>query len=120
MFPPQIIILFIEEASISMMIWLFLKQKLVVCFKPDVKLIKMKYFYFFLIVLFFFSCSSSNDKILKEATNLYNESLAIEEEVLPKFEELEQISNSINIQGRALTEEEIKTLHDSANIDALQ
>jgi hypothetical protein len=45
---------------------------------------------------------------LKEASEIHDQSLEIEKEVAKKFDSLEQISNSINIQGRALTEEEIK------------
>lgn len=62
----------------------------------------------FLIAFLVFGCSSGNEKILQEATDIHNQSLTIEKEILPKFEELEQAKNSINIQGRALTEEEIK------------
>lgn len=72
----------------------------------------MKYFNLFLITILIFGCSSGNEKILKEATEIYKQSLEIEQEVLPKFEELEQAKNSINIQGRALTEEEIKFTRD--------
>ena len=43
-----------------------------------------------------------------EASQIYNESIEIEKEIDPRFEALEQTKNSINIQGRALTEEEIK------------
>jgi uncharacterized protein YcfL len=68
----------------------------------------MKYLNLLLTTFLIFSCSSSNEKILKEASELHEQSLNIEKEVLSKFEELEQTKNSINIQGRALTEEEIK------------
>jgi len=72
----------------------------------------MKYLSLFLIAILIFSCSPNYDEILKEATEVYKQSLEIEQEILPKFEELEQASNSINIQGRALTEEEIKFTRD--------
>ena len=68
----------------------------------------MKYINAILIVIFLFSCSSSDKKILQEATNIHNQSLEVEKEVSEKFEELQQVSNSINIQGRALTEDEIR------------
>jgi hypothetical protein len=68
----------------------------------------MKYLTSLLIAILFFSCSSSNEKVLKEAIEIHEQSLAIEKEISTRFEELEQAKNSINIQGRALTEEEIK------------
>jgi hypothetical protein len=68
----------------------------------------MKYLNLILITSLIFGCSSGNEKILKEASELHEQSLNIEKEVLSKFEELEQAKNSINIRGRALTEEEIK------------
>ena len=68
----------------------------------------MKYLTSILIAILFFSCSSNNEKVLKEAVEIHEQSLAIEKEISTRFEELEQVKNSINIQGRALTEEEIK------------
>ncbi len=53
-------------------------------------------------------CPPSNENALKEATEIYNRSLGIEKEIQPKLEELIQARNSINIQGRALTAEEIQ------------
>ncbi len=68
----------------------------------------MKYLNLLLIAVLILSCSSNNEEILKEAIEIHNQSLEVEKETSEKFEELQQTSNSINIQGRALTEEEIK------------
>ncbi len=68
----------------------------------------MKYLIPFLMVFTINNCSSNNEQVLKEAVEIHEQSLTIEKEVQSKYDELEQIKNSINIQGRALTEEEIK------------
>ncbi len=68
----------------------------------------MKYFNLILITFLLVSCSSGNEKMLQEATELHEQSLKIEKEISIKFEELEQLKNNINIQGRALTDAEIK------------
>ena len=68
----------------------------------------MKNISLILVVVLFFGCSSNNEKILQEAAEIHQQSLEIEKEVTKKFDSLQQASNSINIQGRALTEEEIK------------
>jgi hypothetical protein len=68
----------------------------------------MKYLSLIFIAFFICTCSSSNEKVLKKANEIYDQSIKIEKEVAKKYDSLEQVSNSINIQGRALTEEEIK------------
>ena len=62
----------------------------------------------FTVLLLIFSCGDSNnkDQLMKEALDIHNQTMAMEKEILPKLEELEQAKNSINIQGRALTDEE--------------
>lgn len=61
-------------------------------------------------ILFLFSCSTSknvDNQVLEEAFNIHSESTSIENGLLSKIEDLNQIKNQINIQGRALTEDEI-------------
>ena len=72
----------------------------------------MKYLTLFLLAFLLANCSSSNEKTLKEAVEIHEQSLEVEKEIAPKFEALEQAMNSINIQGRALTEDEIKFTRD--------
>lgn len=53
--------------------------------------------------------SSQKDKaILEEAWKVHTEAMEIEQNIKPQLEELAQLKNSINVQGRALTPEEIK------------
>ena len=74
----------------------------------ELKVYKMKSFNLILIIFLISGCTSNNEKILLEASEIHDQSLEIEKEVNSKFDSLKQTSNSINIQGRALTEEEIK------------
>ncbi len=70
----------------------------------------MKFLYssVFILTVLIISCGGGdNDKLMKEALDIHNQSMAMEKEILPKLEELDQIKNNINIQGRALTKEEI-------------
>ena len=50
---------------------------------------------------------SKENKILHKAADLHMEAVQIKKEIEPKLEELKQLGNSIQIQGRALTQEEI-------------
>ena len=68
----------------------------------------MKNIILLLSTIVLLGCPPSNENTLKEATEIYNRSLEIEKEIQPKLEELIQARNSINIQGRALTAEEIQ------------
>jgi len=72
----------------------------------------MKYLTLIILSFLMLTCSSSNEKILKKATEIHDQSIELEKEVAQKYDSLQQASNSINIQGRALTEEEIKFTRD--------
>lgn len=52
--------------------------------------------------------NSSEAQLLSQAAALHQEALRIDQEVKPQLEELIQQSNSIQIQGRALSGEEIR------------
>jgi hypothetical protein len=66
----------------------------------------------FLTFLFLsiFACGgeSTEHKILHQASDIHLEALKIKKELEPNLEQLRQLNNSIQIQGRALTPEEIK------------
>ena len=75
------------------------------------------YFLFFLLVLA--SCSSSNtadDKFLEEAKDLHLEALSIEKDAKVVLDQLDQLSIQLNVQGRALTPEEISFVDLVASI----
>lgn len=70
-----------------------------------------KLFYFLSICLICFaaSCNSVSEedqKLLKEAAEVHQKAVDIEQQVTPKLDALVQQKNQINIQGRALTTEE--------------
>ena len=60
-------------------------------------------------LLFLMACGgeSKEHKILHQAADIHMEAVKIKKDLEPKLEELRQRSNSIQIQGRALTPEEI-------------
>ncbi len=60
----------------------------------------------FLVLL---SCggTSAEDKILHQAADLHNEAMQIKKEINPTLEELRQLKNGIQVQGRELTSAEI-------------
>lgn len=61
--------------------------------------------------------SSQKDKaILEEAGEVHTEAMEIEQNIKPQLEELAQLKNSINVQGRALTPEEIKLVERIGSI----
>ena len=63
----------------------------------------------FTALSFLLSCGESAEhKLLHEAHDIHMEAFKIKQAVEPQLEQLVQRSNSIQIQGRALTEEEIK------------
>ncbi len=69
----------------------------------------MKYLSFLFAVCLFFSCGeNAEDKILHEAHNIHLEAFKIKQAVSPQIEQLLQRSSGLQIQGRALTEDEIK------------
>ena len=58
----------------------------------------------------FIACSGESEehKILHEAADLHVEALKIKKELTGDLEQLRQLKNGIQVQGRALTEEEVK------------
>lgn len=67
------------------------------------------------------SCSSNkhvNTEMLDKAYNIHQEAAQIEKEIQPKVAELTNLKNSINIQGRALTEEEISKVNQIEKLEA--
>lgn len=53
------------------------------------------------------STSEEDQKLLKEAAAIHLEAVELEQQVKPKLDELIQQKNSINIQGRSLTAQEL-------------
>lgn len=75
------------------------------------------------IVIIFLSLTACNsakkeNPALKEAAETHEQAIQIEKQVAPQLEELIQIKNSINIQGRALTQEEQTLVQEIENIEA--
>ena len=70
------------------------------------------------------ACSSQNqtnhgdNKVLQEAAEVHTEALKIEKEIQSKLEALQQRKNTINIQGRALTEAEIAFVNQVEALEA--
>ncbi|MBI5914346.1 MAG: hypothetical protein HY842_03150 [Bacteroidetes bacterium] len=62
-----------------------------------------------------FACQPNLEPQIKQ---LHEQSLAVGSEVAPKVEALAQQKNSINIQGRALTQEEILFTKDADSAEA--
>jgi len=65
-----------------------------------------------LIATLLFSCGNtaktpSDDPMLKEANDYHLKAMAVEKEIKPLFEELRNQKNGIQVQGRALTKEEM-------------
>lgn len=78
------------------------------------QIVKSLSFLFFAIMLASCSGSSSVDPLLQEAFDYHMEAMDIEKTLAEKLKEIETKKNSIQIQGRALTEDEMNFL-DSAN-----
>lgn len=74
----------------------------------------------FLYILILLACNSAKKEnpALKEAAQTQEQALQIEKQVVPQLEELEQIKNSISIQGRALTPKEQTLLQQIERIQA--
>lgn len=75
-------------------------------------------FLFFILLLF--SCASNSKvdtELLDKAHQFYTQAAKIGTELKPQIESLIQQKNSLNIQGRALTDDEISLV---ANIESLE
>ena len=72
-----------------------------------------------LVCLFGSSCNTSQEKtLLRKATKVHQESATIEADINQKLKELIQKKNSINIQGRALTTEELTFVDIIENLES--
>ena len=73
-----------------------------------------------LIFIFLFSsCNSSQEKtLLNKASKVHQESAQIESNLNGKLQELVQKKNSINIQGRALSTEELTFVDVIENLES--
>lgn len=72
-----------------------------------------------LLLALVLSCSaiSCEDKIGQQIQAIFTKNMDLEKETAVKMEELIQFRNRINVQGRALTEEEISVVEE---IDAVE
>lgn len=69
-----------------------------------------QHFVLFLCIVMITACNSAKKEnpVLKEAAQTHAQALEIEKLVAPQLEELTQWKNGINVQGRALTPEEVE------------
>jgi len=69
---------------------------------------KQKNLLFFIMLFLVAACNSENqdEAKMQQAAEIHAESVALEQEIKLQLETLVQAKNSINVQGRALTEEE--------------
>ncbi len=82
---------------------------------------KIYSFLLFCFSLILAACSSHkhvNTELLDKAYNIYQEAKKIETEIEPGLSELTNRKNNINIQGRALTQEEIETVDKIEKLEA--
>lgn len=69
----------------------------------------LKRLFLLLFVLSFLSCGGdADDQILHQAHEVHMEAFKIKQSIQPQIEQLIQRSNSIQVQGKALSEAEIK------------
>jgi len=92
-------------------------------FRKGIKNIKMKISTWLkacCFVLFLWACGggSAEDKLLHEAADIHMEALKVKDEMTPELEQLRQLSNGINVQGRALNEEEMNFTKAVANLES--
>ena len=68
-----------------------------------------KVFMLFTLAILVIKCQPAQDEkaLLGEAAKIHNEAVQIEIQIQPQLEQLVQQKNSIQIQGRALSEEEM-------------
>ncbi|MBK7409361.1 MAG: hypothetical protein IPL49_01180 [Saprospirales bacterium] len=77
----------------------------------------MKTYLLLLAMLIFSSTNTCNDQLLEQIQVLHLQNTELEKETAGIIDSLVQIRNRINIQGRALTEEELARV---GSIDALE
>ncbi len=69
--------------------------------------------------VFVMACNSAKNEnpALKEAAQTHEQALKIEKQVAPQLQELTQVKNSIQVQGRALTPEEMALVQEIESIE---
>ncbi len=74
---------------------------------------------FAFVFLLFISCNISRKESpeLQEAAKVHTQAIKIEKELKPQLEQLIQIKNSINVQGRALTSQELALVTQIESIE---
>ena len=76
-------------------------------------------FSFVILLALFGSCHGTQEKaLMKKANQLHEEAASIEADLNDKLRELIQKKNSINIQGRALTQEELAFVDVIENLES--
>ena len=77
------------------------------------------YFNYFFLLFFVVACHQHSEeyKTLEKAAAIHNEAVKLEAGLRADLEKLIQKKNSINVQGRALTEEELQFVK---NVNALE
>lgn len=70
-----------------------------------------------LAALFLLAVVSCKDPLIEQIRSVHNENVELEKETALKIDQLIQIRNGINIQGRALTEDEVTVVGE---IDAIE
>lgn len=70
-----------------------------------------------LAALFLLAVVSCKDPLIEQIRSVHNENVELEKETALKIDQLVQIRNGINIQGRALTEDEVIVVGE---IDAIE
>ncbi len=70
-----------------------------------------------LAALFLLAAVSCKDPLIEQIRSVHNENVELEKETAPKIDQIIQIRNGINIQGRALTEDEVIVVGE---IDAIE
>lgn len=61
----------------------------------------------FLAILIALTASTCQDPLMEKILRVHTQTVSLEKETSPIMDELIQVRNRINIQGRALTEEEL-------------
>ncbi len=67
----------------------------------------MRLIFILMVMVLSIACNrQKEDPQLEEAAEVYEQAIELEQQIRPEVDELAQLKNSINVQGRALTPEE--------------
>lgn len=72
---------------------------------------------FLLAVIIICTAITCQDKVGLQIQEVFTQNMELEKETAPMIDNLVQIRNNINIQGRALTEEEISLVDEITSIE---